>query len=149
MISPNIGTFQSTSRKEFTYDKLLSYLLINLAIWSANWIYGEFPEGEEDFPVQGISWFEARAYAKYKGLSLPNIFQWLDAANLSGFKSILPNLDGSNFNSNKPRNVNEYDNEIDLLPNIAENVREWTNTSHGNNRKVILGGSYASRRIYI
>ena len=81
---------------------------------------------------------------KYKGLSLPNIFQWLDAANLSGFKSILPNLDGSNFNSNKPRNVNEYDNEIDLLPNIAGNVREWTNTSHGNNRKVILGGSYAA-----
>ena len=70
-----------------------------------NWIYGDFNEGEENFPVKGISWFEARAYAKYKGLSLPNIFQWLDAANLSGFKSILPNLDGSNFNSNKPRNV--------------------------------------------
>ena len=51
------------------------------------------------FSVQGISWFEARAYAKYKGLSLPNIFQWLDAANLSGFKFKLPNLSGSNFNS--------------------------------------------------
>lgn len=131
--------------KEFTYDKTIKLFTDKFGKFGpANWIYGEFPEGEEDFPVQGISWFEARAYAKYKGLSLPNIFQWLDAANLSGFKSILPNLDGSNFNSNKPRNVNEYDNEIDLLPNIAGNVREWTNTSHGNNRKVILGGSYAA-----
>ena len=130
--------------KEFTYDKIIKLFTDKFGKFGpANWIYGEFPDGEENFPVQGISWFEARAYAKYKGLSLPNIFQWLDAANLSGFKFKLPNLSGSNFNSNKPRDVNEFDNEIGLLPNIAGNVREWTNSSHGNNRKIILGGSYA------
>jgi hypothetical protein len=129
--------------EEFTYDKTIKLFTDKFGKFGpANWIYGEFPDGEENFPVQGISWFEARAYAKYKELSLPNIFQWLDAASLSGFKFKLPNLSGSNFNSNKPRDVNESDNEIDLLPNIAGNVREWTNTSHGNNRKVILGGSY-------
>lgn len=131
--------------EEFTYEKAVKLFTDKFGKFGpANWIYGEFQEGEENFPVQGISWFEARAYAKYKGLSLPNIFQWLDAANLSSYKFKLPNLSGSNFNSKNPRDVNEYNYEIDLLPNIAGNVREWTNTSHGNNRKVILGGSYAS-----
>lgn len=106
-----------------------------------NWTYGDFVEGEENFPVQGISWFEARAYAKYRGLSLPNIFQWLDAAQLSGFTAKLPDIKGSNYNSNKPREV-EYKVNNKMLPNIAGNVREWVNNSHGNDRRAILGGSY-------
>ncbi len=28
----------------------------------------------------GISWFEARAFAKYSNLSLPNVYQWLLAS---------------------------------------------------------------------
>ena len=79
--------------KELTYDKTIKLFTDKFGEFGpANWVYGEFPDGEENFPVQGISWFEARAYAKYKGLSLPNIFQWLDAANLSGYKFKLPNL---------------------------------------------------------
>ena len=109
-----------------------------------NWTYGEFPDGEDNFPVNGISWFEARAYAKYRGLNLPDIFQWLDAANLSGFTGKLPKIDGSNFNSNKPRQVNLQANQSDLLPNIAGNVREWTTNSHGLDRKAILGGSFGT-----
>ena len=106
-----------------------------------NWTYGNFIEGEENFPVKGVSWFEARAYAKYRGLSLPNLFQWLDAAHLSGFTAKLPNIIGSNYNSNKPREV-EFNVNNNILPNIAGNVREWVNNSHGNDRRVILGGSY-------
>ena len=106
-----------------------------------NWIYGEFNKGEENFPVRGISWFEARAYAKYKGLSLPNVFQWLDAAQLSGFTPKLPDISGSNYNSNKPKEVN-FKGNSKMLPNIAGNVREWTINSHGTDRKAILGGSY-------
>lgn len=106
-----------------------------------NWIYGDFPEGEENLPVKGVSWFEARAYAKYRGLNLPNIFQWLDAAQLSGFTAKLPDIKGSNYNSNKPREV-EFKVNNKILPNIAGNVREWVNNSHGNDRRAILGGSY-------
>ena len=40
----------------------------HLQIWEAcpaNWSYGKFPAGQEDLPVTGISWFEARAYARF------------------------------------------------------------------------------------
>ena len=50
----------------------------------ANWSYGQFPSGRGNFPVSHISWFEARAYANYKGRKLPNLFQWLYSAKLSG-----------------------------------------------------------------
>tara|TARA_B100001057_G_scaffold501239_1_gene622341 strand:+ start:6020 stop:8266 length:2247 start_codon:yes stop_codon:yes gene_type:complete len=110
----------------------------------ANWSYGKFPENQENFPVTGISWFEARAYAKYSGMNLPNIFQWLDSAQLAGFELFtLPNTENSNLNSNflrevdDERGVNYYG-----LKNISGNVKEWTTNPHGDNRFAILGGAY-------
>ena len=107
-----------------------------------NWSYGEYPDGEGEFPVNGISWFEARAYAKYKSLDLPNIYQWLDAALLSGFTSKLPELKNSNYNSTKLKNVTFQSENLNLLPNIAGNIREWVINPHGNNRRAILGGAF-------
>ena len=107
-----------------------------------NWSYGEYPEEDIRLPVNGISWFEARAYAKYKELSLPNIYQWLDAAQLSGFTAKLPELKNSNFNSTKLKDIDFQSSNINLLPNIAGNVREWVVNSHGNDRYSILGGAY-------
>jgi serine/threonine protein kinase len=37
----------------------------------ATWESGDYPEGQGDFPVTGISWFEAAAYAEFVGKSLP------------------------------------------------------------------------------
>ena len=107
-----------------------------------NWSYGEYPDGEDEFPVNGISWFEARAFAKYRSLDLPNIYQWLDAALLSGFTSKLPELKNSNYNSTKLKNVNFQSENLNLLPNIAGNIREWVINPHGNNRRAILGGAF-------
>ncbi len=105
-----------------------------------NWRYGQYPKGEDNFPVTNISWFEARAFAKYKGLKLPNVFQWLHSASLSGFNGFIPELKSSNYNSNKLNEVN-YSNEKKLLPNIAGNVREWVNNPNGD-KYGILGGAY-------
>tara|TARA_B110000285_G_scaffold183047_1_gene207047 strand:- start:1512 stop:3761 length:2250 start_codon:yes stop_codon:yes gene_type:complete len=107
-----------------------------------NWSYGEYPDGEGEFPVNGVSWFEARAYAKYKSLDLPNIYQWLDAALLSGFTSKLPELKNSNYNSTKLKNVKFQSANLNLLPNIAGNVREWVINPHGSDRRSILGGAF-------
>jgi len=111
-----------------------------------NWSYGEYPDGEDELPVNGVSWFEARAFARYKSLDLPNIYQWLDAALLSGFTSKLPELKNSNYNSTKLKNVNFQSKNLNLLPNIAGNVREWVINPHGNDRRSILGGAFNTNK---
>ena len=45
-----------------------------------NWSNQSFPEGEEDLPVTGITWYEADAYAAFRGKQLPTVFQWEKAA---------------------------------------------------------------------
>ena len=109
-----------------------------------NWSYGKFPENQGNFPVTGISWFEARAYAKYKGLKLPNIYQWLDSAQLTGWELfILPNTEDSNLNSNYLREVNDERGENSYgINNISGNVKEWVTNPHGKSRFSILGGAY-------
>ena len=111
----------------------------------SNWSYGQFEENTENYPVTGISWFEARAFARYKGCKLPNIFEWLCAAGLSGFVHNIPDITNSNLKSshlwsvNDPRSVNHFG-----LKNIAGNVREWITNPKGINKTKysILGGSY-------
>ena len=49
------------------------------------WRNGTFRPGDERMPVVGISWYEAMAYAKWKGKQLPTIFHWLRAADFNGW----------------------------------------------------------------
>ena len=42
----------------------------------AAWQAGDYPEGQGDFPVTGISWYEAAAYAEWAGKSLPTSHHW-------------------------------------------------------------------------
>ena len=106
-----------------------------------NWRYGQYPKGEDNFPVTNISWFEAKAFAKYKGLKLPNVFQWLHSAGLLDDFGKIPDLKKSNYNSNKLTDVSSSI-EKKLLPNIAGNVREWVTNPHGEDKYGILGGAY-------
>jgi serine/threonine protein kinase/formylglycine-generating enzyme required for sulfatase activity len=45
-----------------------------------SWKNQEFPEGKVDHPVSDISWYEAAAYAAFRGKELPTVFQWEKAA---------------------------------------------------------------------
>tara|TARA_A100001015_G_scaffold246138_1_gene282418 strand:- start:400 stop:2658 length:2259 start_codon:yes stop_codon:yes gene_type:complete len=109
----------------------------------SNWSYGKFPNGMDNHPVNGISWFEARAFAKYKNLEIPNIFQWIYAAKKNNLSS-LNFLDKSNFNTSQTREVFDERGSTNNLNNIAGNVKEWvSNTSDATQKKYpILGGSF-------
>jgi tRNA A-37 threonylcarbamoyl transferase component Bud32/dienelactone hydrolase len=99
----------------------------------ATWMGGTYPEDQADYPVSGISWYEAAAYAEYAGASLPTSVHW-DVAR-GGFTPMIlwPQLGGfavlapfSNFGGTGPvavgslRGVTAYG-----AHDMGGNVREW------------------------
>ena len=46
----------------------------------ANWEVGMYLEGQENYPVTGITWYEALAYARFRGNILPPMHHWAKAA---------------------------------------------------------------------
>jgi formylglycine-generating enzyme required for sulfatase activity/predicted Ser/Thr protein kinase len=108
----------------------------------ASWELGSYPEGQEEFPVGGISWFEAAAFAEFAGKSLPTIYHWYRAANVDELSADILRL--SNFEGKGPRKVGESGG---LGPwgtlDMAGNVKEWcANVTQGTTLRFILGGSW-------
>jgi serine/threonine protein kinase len=106
----------------------------------AGWALGEYPEGDDDLPVGGVSWFEASAYAAWVGKSLPTVFHWRLAARQSIFSEILL---WSNFDTKGPAPVGTFGG---IGPNgtydMAGNVREWC-INRNRDRRHILGGAWS------
>jgi dienelactone hydrolase len=104
----------------------------------AAWEAGDIPPGKENYPVNGISWYEAAAYAKFAGKSLPTIYHWRRAALSNANTWILPqsNIEHSSiapvgaFKAITPYGVHD----------MAGNVREWCMNADGGMRYILGGG---------
>lgn len=107
----------------------------------ATWEVGDFPEGEDDYPVKGISWYEAAAYAEFAGKSLPTVFHWNLAATTAASSYIVPL---SNFDDQGPAPVGQYEGiSVFGVYDIAGNVREWIwNETSRDAQRFILGGAW-------
>src|SRR5205807_1083940 len=46
----------------------------------AAWESGTYSAGQDEYPVRGVSWYEAAAYADFAGKSLPTFHHWHKAA---------------------------------------------------------------------
>jgi serine/threonine protein kinase len=106
----------------------------------ATWEVGTYPEGEEDYPVAGISWYEAAAYAEFAGKQLPTVYHWAHAADIWPFFYHMNAF--SNFDGNGPAPVGSYKGLTYFgTYDMAGNVREWClNKSEG--KFCIQGGGW-------
>jgi serine/threonine protein kinase/dienelactone hydrolase len=105
----------------------------------ASWELGTYSEGKDDYPVNGISWYEASAYAEFAGKSLPSIYHWNIAAVTPTAYAIVPL---SNINNNKGlASVGVYKGMcVTGAYDMAGNVREWCWNPTGNQRYILGGG---------
>ena len=108
----------------------------------ATWRVGQFDSGKGDFPVQGVSWYEARAYARWAGKELPTLFHFSSAASVlmraNGLKLM---INDSNVNTGQYTAVGETKG---ISPNgiydLCGNVSEWVINKSGAEH-LSLGGS--------
>ena len=106
----------------------------------ATWQVGAYPDGQDDYPVTGVSWYEAAAYARFAGKSLPTLPHFFGVAGYFLAARLLPE---ANFAGKGPVRVGTtaalsrfgaYD--------LAGNVKEWIVNPAGGDLRYIVGGAW-------
>jgi serine/threonine protein kinase/formylglycine-generating enzyme required for sulfatase activity/cephalosporin-C deacetylase-like acetyl esterase len=106
----------------------------------ATWELSTYPKGQDEYPVSGVSWYEAAAYAEFKGKSLPTVHHWdlaLDLVGKIGSYVVL-----SNFSGKGPAPVGSFQGMSGYgVYDLVGNVKEWCwNESRGS--RYIMGGAW-------
>lgn len=107
----------------------------------ATWEAGTYPAGQDELPVAGVSWYEAAAFAKFEGKSLPTTYHWARAAGAWNSRFVVPasNLEGTQpLPTGIPRGIS-----IGGVSDMAGNVREWCLNDAGGGMRFILGGGWS------
>jgi DNA-binding winged helix-turn-helix (wHTH) protein/formylglycine-generating enzyme required for sulfatase activity len=132
-----------------------------------SWVGQDYQEGKGEYPVTDVGWYEAAAYAAFRGKQLPTVFQWEKASRIGmpatyptflvalpgpySFGGVLPwGLEGeggvelrANFNSRGTLPVDRFD--FGASPsgayNMAGNVSEWLVNEKGDGF-LTAGGSW-------
>jgi len=103
------------------------------------WELGAYPAGQDEYPVGGVSWFEAAAYARWAGKSLPTIYHWSRAADQRISAEVVPasNFKGKGLAAAGSSGGQTRSGTVDM----AGNVKEWCANASGTKR-YILGGAF-------
>jgi eukaryotic-like serine/threonine-protein kinase len=107
----------------------------------STWEAGSYPDGQDQYPVTGVSWYEAAAYAAYAKKKLPTVFHWTVLAEPSRTEFIVPL---SNFNGKSSTPVGSLPGFSSFgVYDLAGNAREWcSNESSDSGKHYILGGGW-------
>jgi formylglycine-generating enzyme required for sulfatase activity/dienelactone hydrolase len=109
----------------------------------ATWEAGRHSPERADHPVSGVSWYEAAAYARFRGKRLPNVFQWARAARFEASAAIV-----SMSNMERVRGGTAPVGSFGGMTgsgalDMAGNVREWCfNEAQAGRSRYILGGGW-------
>jgi dienelactone hydrolase len=107
----------------------------------ATWRNGTYLEGEADYPVTGVSWFEAAAYAQFVGKRLPSIHHWRHAAGTFQAAAVIPL---SNFSRRGLARVGQYQGMSAYgAYDMAGNAKEWCWNEADGRKRFILGGGWS------
>jgi len=111
----------------------------------AGWRDGRYPAGLADHPVSGVSYYEAMAYAAFRGRKLPTARHWARAAlGIDEYRwplasSLIPAAQLSGLSTvpvDNPMAVSTWG-----ARHLVGNVREWTRDFSGRD-KLCVGSSY-------
>ncbi len=113
----------------------------------STWEAGDYPDGQDEYPVSGVSWYEAAAYAEYAGKVLPSGDHWISGAGL--YEVVILDYFAaeicpiSNFGGKGPVPVGQSPNiSCYGAVDMAGNVREW-NWNETNAGHLISGGGWS------
>jgi tRNA A-37 threonylcarbamoyl transferase component Bud32/dienelactone hydrolase len=106
----------------------------------ATWQAGTFPDGQEDWPVTGVSWYEAAAFLRFAGKQMPTLPHWQHVSARPAASQVLP---FANFRGRgalpvgRSNSVNRFG-----ARDLAGNVKEWIANSAGGELRYIVGGAW-------
>jgi DNA-binding winged helix-turn-helix (wHTH) protein/formylglycine-generating enzyme required for sulfatase activity/dienelactone hydrolase len=107
------------------------------AIWEA----GHFLTGRGRYPVAGVSWYEAEAYAEFVGKSLPTAYHWMLASQADDNTPLIAS--GSNFRLGGTQAVGGEGTLSGWgTTDMAGNVKEWCLNEASDGKRLILGGGF-------
>lgn len=121
------------------------------------WVNQNYPVGRDEYPVTDVTWYEAAAYAEFRGKTLPTLYQW-DKAARDGITSPFavnypwgPAPPGSNvarranFRGGGTMPVTSLPSGMSAfgIYHMAGNVSEWCLNRYGDGMTV-LGGDFNS-----
>jgi eukaryotic-like serine/threonine-protein kinase len=108
----------------------------------STWRGGAYPAGEGDYPVSGVSWYEAAAYARFVNKELPTTAHHFAAQRFYRADSWL--IDPrSNLGGDGPRPAGENRAMSTFgVYDLVGNVREWCWNEAGDGERGTVGGAW-------
>lgn len=112
----------------------------------ATWELGRYPADHAEYPVAGVSWYEAAAYCHAQGKQLPSLFHFARAA-LAPDEITAPLapviLPRSNFGGSGPAPVGKFPGMGPFGTfDMGGNVKEWIWNEASEDRRWVLGGGW-------
>ena len=129
-----------------TFEEAKKYMVDSTGlIGPAGWEVGTYLDGQGEMPVTGLTWYEALAYARFRGNILPPMNHWAAAA-YPPFEIVAPIspklIPNSNFANTRLRRTGKNGLGPYGTYDMVGNAREWVWNIFGG-VGMTMGGAYS------